>query len=135
VVSPDVDLQKDVRVFSSDSSGARTGPEAAAACGPFTAVAFPGGAWGPISQWINCSFWGTTPTSVKGYTWNMNPNSIPGLTVRTSAFGYDNTVPYWASAGCGTSGGKTMKWGTAAGIPKFKIRSLGIYVGASVGWY
>ena len=53
VVSPDVDLQKDVRVFSSDSAGARTDPQAAAACGPFSAYGPPGGSWGPIATWIN----------------------------------------------------------------------------------
>ena len=134
-VSADVDPATDVRVYSSSGPGGGASPQAAAACGPFSAYGPPGGAWGPIAAWVNCSFWGTSSTSVKGYTWSLHPASIDGLTVCTSAFGYDNKVPYWTGAGCGTSGGKTVKWGNVAGIPKFKIRSLGIYTGATVGWY
>lgn len=138
VLPPTTAIQQDFDpsgtiVFSADtpSSVSAEVQAASASCGPFSAYGWPGGAWGPIATWINCSFIGMTSSSLKGYWWRVNSGSDSQGCAQ--AFGYNNMTPYWAGAGCGVDGSASLKWGNVAGVPKFKVRTITL-TGVPVVW-
>lgn len=124
-VGADVDLSDPI-VPSTASADVQT-----AACGPYAGWA-PPYSWAEY-QWIDCSYWGTTPDAQKFYDWEV-PYFSEGSAC-SSGKGFHDGEPYWESLGCGKGGSRVLDWGQIAAIPRYKTTSVTVPLGTPTYWY
>lgn len=131
-VAPDVDLSKPIVPSTDDpgKSGKLSTDATAAACGPYAGYG-PPWSWAQY-EWTDCSYWGWDSTATKYYSWWMLQGSDSQAC--TQGMGYGASGPYWRGTGCGTSGGGSLHWGEVVGVPKYKVTSIAVPLGAPTYW-